>query len=35
MFSKILTEDDFTGTLMNILKLGQSPKNNQKYNREV
>lgn len=27
MFSKILTENDFTGTLMNILKLGQSHKN--------
>ena len=27
MFSKILTENDFTGALMNILKLGQSLKN--------
>ena len=27
MFSKILTENDFTGVLMNILKLGQSLKN--------
>lgn len=27
MFSKILTENDFTGTLMDILKLEQSLKN--------
>ena len=36
MFSKILTENDFTGALMNILKLEQSLKKyHQKYNREV